>query len=115
MKIDWLESFLNDKDEIVYSLDKIPVAYEIREITNGWVVLNWHDETWLKFAVLEFNHSDGDGSNTVTTPVFHGEGPSGSLRECRHTYWGYDGYIFYPNGQLITEAFKVLSEFYDLD
>lgn len=105
MKIDWLESFLNDKDEIVYSLDKIPVAYEIREITNGWVVLNWHDETWLKFAVLE-----SDGSS-----VFHGEGPSGSLRECRHTYWGYDGYIFYPNARLITDAFRVLSEFYDLD
>lgn len=50
--------------------------------------------------------------------VFHGSGPSGSLRELRHTYWGEpdnSGYIFYPNGKLIAAAFEALKEWFDCD
>lgn len=50
--------------------------------------------------------------------VFHGGGPSGSLRELRHTYWGEpnnSGYIFYPNGALICAAFQHLKRWFDCD
>lgn len=115
--IDWLEheiSPVNDED-ILYSISAAQEKFEVRQLNrNGWLVLNW-DETkfLLKFAVLEFAFSDADGGNIRGQCLFHGSGPTGSLRECRHTYWGEDGYIFYPNGPIISAAFKVLAEFYD--
>jgi hypothetical protein len=121
--IPWLESEveidLMDNREAVYSLDKARAKFEVREICHdGYLVLNWdhppgEKRLWLKFAVMNFYTSDCDGANTALVCVFHGEGPSDCLRECRHTYWGESGYIFYPNGELIAAAFKALSEFFD--
>lgn len=50
--------------------------------------------------------------------IMHGSGPSGSLRELRHTFWGEpenSGYIHYPSAELITAAFKALERWFDCD
>ncbi len=116
MKIEWLEN-VQEENDVVYPLDRIDVRYERRELTPSvWLILNWDaNKLWLKFAVLEFYCSEGDGKNTMLSCVFHGEGPVGNLRECRHTYWGNDGYLFYPNGKAITSGIQALSEFFDID
>lgn len=125
--IDWLDSetgvWGSNHAETLYPLDKAKAKYEVRELEPGWgwLVIKKHadpDNSWMYFAVLQFHHSDGDDTNVMCEPVFHGEGPGGKndpLRECRHTWWGEDGkgYIFYPRGSLIAAAFQALSEFYD--
>jgi hypothetical protein len=98
--IDWLAS-----GEDGYLLDDARSKYAVKDLGNhGYLVLNWDDkEFFLKFAVL-----------TVGLDLqFYGEGPTGNLRECRHTYWGEDGYLFYPDGKVITAAFKELSKYFD--
>lgn len=70
----------------------------------------------VEFAVFDFCSSDTDGANATWSRVFHGEGFAGGLRELRHTYWGdpdAGGYVFYPDGELIAEAFAQLSEWFD--
>ncbi len=116
MTISWLEKGLDTlNNDTVYSLDRARERYEVRELGyGGYLVLNHEPATlWLNFAVLEFHSSEADGGNVQLSCVFHGEGPSSSLRECRHTYWGESGYLFYPDGRIIAAAFKELAEFYD--
>ena len=113
--LDWIRKTEgHNEGYIVYSLDDAKAKYEVRELNGGYLVLNWDNEKlWLKFAVMSFYSANGDGSHVYLSVEFYGEGPSGSLRECRHTYWGKDGYLFFPNGKLITSALAALSEFYD--
>ncbi len=112
----WLESEINpaNGEGKMFSLDKARQFHEVRDLIPGkaWLVLS-HGTSWVKFAVLEFSMSNTDGSNAFASSVFFGEGPTGYLRECRHTYWGKDGYVFYPSGPIILAAFKALSEFFD--
>ena len=101
----------------LYSLDEIKQKFELKKISDkrdAWLALDKTSEYWLKFAIVEFHYSNGDGTNTMVRVTFHGEGSSG-LRECRHTYWGEDGqgYIFYPHGKVISAAFILLSEYFD--
>lgn len=105
----------NTCDDPLWRLAELREQFEVRDLPRvGWLALSKAaDSSWLRFAVLDFEQSDGDGSNVLVGLVFHGEGPSDPLRECRHTYWGDDGYIFYPNGALIADAFVALSEFFD--
>lgn len=107
------ERFVPGDRKFSYSLDELRgLPFELRELPGGWLVLK-RDEFWIRFAVLEFATSDTDDANEFDHLLFYGEGPGGALRECRHTYWGEDGYIFYPNGVLISAAFRELSEFFD--
>lgn len=106
----------SDQGDDVYSLNFLKNNYEVHELDEGYLVLEWHDpnsKSWLKFAALDFYCSNGSDINLSL--VFYGEGPSGDLRECRHTYWGEDGYLFYPNKKVISSALTALSEFFDLN
>lgn len=106
-------------DEFLYSLTKMRASFDVVGLPGGHIVFNHESKhgNWKYFAVLRFGQSGTDGSNEFDQMVFYGEGPGGakgeSLRECRHTYWGDDGYIFYPDGELIAAAFRVLAKFYD--
>lgn len=100
-----------------YSLEYLKNNFEIREIAEHvYMLLKWDAEKiWLDFAFFDFLISDFDYKNMFVECVFHGCGPTGALRECRHTYWGEEGYIFYPKKRVIKAALKALEEFYDLD
>lgn len=115
--IDWMDHVFDgiDKDPY-YPLISIEEKFEVVNLCkDGWLILNKKDDLWLDFAVMDFGFSDVDNKNIHLSCICHGGGPIGNLRECRHTWWGQegDGYLFYPNGKVITAAFKVLSEFYD--
>lgn len=115
--IKWLKSHPGHL-HVVYKLDEIKEKYEVRKLgESGYLVLN-PEEYWLNFAVMQFNSSDGDGSNIELEMVFYGDGPPGPLRECRHTYWGEgdrEGYMFYPKRQVIIDGLNALTEFFDMD
>ncbi len=77
----------------------------------------------VSFALFRFHsgpatRNGAEVSGAKMSVVFHGSGPSGALRELRHTYWGEpenSGYIYYVNGELITKAFAALEEWFDCD
>ena len=126
--IDWLKSaIVPDKDRedlTVYARDKIDNKV-IDLDARGILVFSWDpyddeenkglENSWLRFALLQFYQCDFPDKNIKYTEVFHGEGPTGNLRECRHTYWGKGGYIFYPDRKLIEAGFSELSRYSDLD
>lgn len=87
-------------------------------------VLEDPDGIHVSFVVLEFA---GGGNPILWAPVFSGRGPSGpgpqapgtnkdwcGLRELRHTNWGEGGYLFYPDGALIADAFSKLERWFDV-
>lgn len=71
----------------------------------------------VSFVVVEWVSGPGDDGfmPALYQPLFHGEGPSGTLRELRHTHWGHadDGYLHEPNGALIAAAFEALKRWFD--
>ena len=115
--INWLEKCKDPEEEGHYLLSKIlENKFEVRPLAgDGFLVLKQEDIS-VEFAVLRVV-STYDNEQSLQR-VFFGHGFEGSLRECRHTYWGEDpnnkdGYLFYPSGKIIAAAFKELSEFFD--
>jgi hypothetical protein len=97
-------------------------AMHTRELCNGGLLaVQVEDELHVSFAVFRgaFGPSTINGK-IVDGPkvelMFHGHGPSGSLRELRHTVWGAreDGYIFDPDMSIIGAAFTALGEWFDV-
>lgn len=113
--LDWIKTNVIEiwDDNYVYSL-KACQNFEVVPLIKdySYLVLKWDSEKFnLDFAVMEFFMSDM--SDTMLKCTFYGSGPTGNLRECRHTYWGENGYVFYPHGPTIIAAFKELSKYYD--
>jgi hypothetical protein len=111
MKCEWLEADADNE----YSLDAVRGAFEVVPLEkDGYLILNFDkDRFWLNFAVLRWQSSNQKGGDVHCGMVFHGSGPTGSLRELRHTWWGEDGYLFYVPGALVSNAFKALSAYFD--
>lgn len=109
-----------DGDDVEYSGDEIRriATYTLDLVgSKGGLLAVCETETnWVEFTVFEFAGKHSDESFTRYSRVFHGIGPSGSLRELRHTFWGEPdngGYIFYPDGRLICDAFQKLGRWFD--
>lgn len=114
-------------DEMLYLASHIrDTATEVIDLDGrGIIAVLVEDEIHVSFVVFseECGESIVVGTTEPKTPafysvVFHGNGPSGALRELRHTYWGDPnnaGYIFYPHGKLIADAFAKLDRWFDCD
>lgn len=74
-------------------------------------------DLWLSVGAFEFYSQMMGEEEIYVQPLFIGEGPSGVLRELRHTTWGPqgDGYLFYPDAMRICTALQFLKKYYDLD
>lgn len=70
---------------------------------------------WVKLNFLEFHSSEIDDSNILCNTVMYGFGYTGSSRELRHTYWGEDGYIFYPEAEKITAIVEYCKKYFDMN
>lgn len=116
-----------DAETVIYGdADVRSKATHIVELAgHGLLAVLEHDEgTSASFVVLgDMGTVDGV---VVWYPVFRGWGPSGpglipaggdptwrGLRELRHTYWGENGYLHYPPGALISDAFAKLERWFD--
>lgn len=101
----------------VYDVSAQAATHQFNLPGDGWLLVNESDSR-VDFAVFRFSSSAVDGSGARHTLVMHGVGYSGSLRECRHTYWGEGdngGYIFYPHFSQITAALDFLRRWFDGD
>jgi hypothetical protein len=93
----------------------IKLPSKAKEIIPGclWVVERITD-CWCEFIFLTFSFEDD--SVIGTEKLFSASGPLASLKECRHTYWGDDGYIFYPNMDYIIASLSYLKKLgYSMD
>lgn len=99
--------------------------YKDRSPRGLLAVLETPGSDHVSFVVVEWVSGPVDLANltprlerqmeALYQPLFHGEGPSGTLRELRHTHWGHadDGYLHEPNGALIAAAFEALKPWFD--
>jgi hypothetical protein len=80
---------------------------------DAWLLVRDVDGLTKHFAVFEFLAKSDDTTEHIM--IFHGTGPSGGLRECRHIYWGEGGYTFCLRFALVEAAFRELRRWYDGD
>lgn len=76
------------------------------------------EQLFVDWALLEYaGHPSAQPDAVRYMLVMHGDGPSASLREPRHTYFGGDadaaGYVFYVQPKVIDWAFDCLREWFD--
>jgi hypothetical protein len=116
---DWVKltkSRCSDDDEVVCLSQFDSDEFEVKELLDEsvWVVYRKDPEFpgTKNFAFLRYSYSD---DNIYCDVMMHGYGFSESLRECRHTYWGEDGYIFYPDSRHIRAILDELEIHFDMD
>jgi hypothetical protein len=103
-------------DATVYNVAAQEATERINLGNDAWMLVRDLDGLTLEFAVFEmFALNCSDGTPDEHTMLFHGCGPSGALRECRHIWWGDegDGYTFSLNFDLVERAFRELRRWYD--
>lgn len=71
--------------------------------------------TWVLFDFAQCSLKAGVEVDHRYKVLAHGYGPSGSLREARHTHIGERGYVFYVMPDLLTAAFKILERWFNFD
>lgn len=113
----------NSCDEPIFILGKIKEKFTVEELISEslWVAHDYAKNEkgycWMNFGFFEFKSIEmGKNYNHAECDMLmYGSGPVGALKECRHTYWGDNGYIFYPNKQNIIKALEWLEKFYEMD
>lgn len=108
----WKPHGKSHNDLTIYLLDEQVADERIRLTDSAWLLVH-DDDGIVEFAVFEFFMSDADGSNAQHTMLLHGSGPSGELRECRHIWWGEDGYTFYLDFAVVEATLKELRRWFD--
>lgn len=103
-----------DGTKVVKHSDVSSTFQKVEYLTEDFIVAyEKTHEVWMDFLFLEMNHySDGEAFYSELCRV---SGPSEGLRECRHTFFADDGYLFYMNGKNIIAMIEFLDKFYDMD
>lgn len=94
-----------------YSLNELQKLGEVKELIEDLYMLIRITDAHVEFAFFSFVEEGKHG--VLLEVVMYGDGYTDSLRECRHTYWGDSGYIFYPNAKHFTAIFKELAVYFD--
>lgn len=117
--LEGLEHTFDHLGDACYSITELKKPnFNLEALNEDFLVLSRKDEhDWLEFCFLEVNSRELPYSedSTLCTVLWHGEGPSGSMRECRHSYIGEDGYVFYVSKKNFTAALEWLERHYDLN
>lgn len=93
------------------------------ELPGGLLAVDDAEEWKVHVALFAFHHGPSFEGGAQVEPVMHklvmyGEGPTGALRELRHSYWGdldAPGYLHYPSAKLVCAAFEALKGWFDCE
>ncbi len=96
---------LDEYESTFLALKISPIVYEDDEPDTI-------EDCWLLFAVFQFA-SQVEGEEKRVSVLFHGMGPTGTLGELRHIWWGKKGYVFYQPIKATIKAFEILSTLYE--
>lgn len=69
------------------------------------------ESSWVTFACFTF--STQEGTTTYYDMLLHGEGTAPPLKECRHTYVGEQGYVFYMPLDVMAAAIAELQKVFE--
>ena len=95
----WLDNFAEN-------ITEIPDCAE--NLGDDLWVLSVRDSNYLSFAFFS-------GTEVAESMIMYGHGYI-KLRECRHTYWGDEGYIYFPSKIQFIKIFDWLeAQGFDLD
>ena len=113
----WTKYEGDDSDDDTYYRLSDQEPHTIVPLPRGaFLAVQIDDEAFkIEFALFDDASGDAEG-NVLYKMVMHGEGYGGNLRECRHTWWGEpdnQGYIFYPNFEVITAALEALKTWFE--
>lgn len=114
----WKSCGISHNDITLFKLEDQPATVRIpltRNKADAWLLVHEDDEV-IRFACFEFFMSNADGSDVQCSMLFHGSGISGSLRECRHIWWGGpgdSGYTYSLNFDVVAEALNELRTWFD--
>lgn len=107
----------SDCDDNVYSLAAIRDRPGVvcKQVTKQCWLLTRLEENGVTLHFVAVEWYTESGGDTHVTALFGGNGPSGNLRELRHTYWGRDGdgYCFYLDVDNAVAALSALKEHFD--
>lgn len=121
--IDRLTAEPDDDDDggVVYDLASIrAVAGRCIDLPDsGLIAVQIVDDLHVSFAVFRLDSGPSERDGVIVDGakmglIFHGNGPTGALRELRHTNWGESGYLCYPTAGVISAAFEALKEWFDV-
>jgi hypothetical protein len=102
-----------------WRLDQLKAAFdETHElIPNALWAFKRERDSIVAVTFVTFLMSNMDGSELEVMHMLSTWGPSGGLREARHSYWGPDGngYVFYMNFEHVRAALSYLERFFDGD
>lgn len=116
-------------DIALYVVESQNATHRVLLGNDAWLLVH-EDGIHIAFAVFVFcmgpvtgptDRSDIKPDPVKHTMLFHGSGPSGSLRECRHIWWGeredpeMRGYTYYLNFATVEAAFRELRRWFDGD
>ena len=68
-------------------------------------------KAWVTFACFVFAFQEG--TTIYYDVLFHGEGTADPLKECRHTYVGDNGYVFYMPLDVMAAAIAELQKVFE--
>lgn len=100
----------------IYKLNDLRARFDDSAKLSEWLyALVKYEDTWVKVSFVEVYADRPEG--VEVQHFFSSEGPSGSLRECRHTHFGEraDGYMFHLDFGQLRLALDFLGQFFDGD
>ena len=115
------KSITNSDDDVFFLEDQ--KADELIQLAgaDAWLAIKKDGDLIVNFAVFDFFYGPSspartpDDRKTAYVMLLHGSGPSGNLRECRHIWWGEDGYTYYLNFAVVEAALRELRKWFDGD
>jgi hypothetical protein len=105
---------LDSDDDFVYSVKRLKQELDCEELLqeNLYVFKKSDNYGWMNFAFANFIHLD---DNDVYVEIFWKGCGQSELGECRHSWLGEDGYVFYINRSHFDKCFDWLEQYYELD
>lgn len=79
-------------------------------LKDGWVYYSMFEQVEADTEVVAGVLVEKD---IKVEELFHGDGPTGSLKELRHTYFANEGYIFYLPMEATIKALTILQEYFN--
>lgn len=104
----------NEK-EFIYKLEDLKQNFDNVEILSEeyFIVAYNNSDCWYDFYFFEWNSTSDEGQYFKEYAKV--SGPSDNLRECRHTYFQNEGYIFYLEKKKMLLFIEFLERYYDLN
>lgn len=100
-------------DHTMYKLSDMLKNFTVVPVTKGLYAIEDNQEHWIDVCFMTLDSSMDN--EEFLSELFRSSGTLGCLRECRHTYFPDDGYVFYMNKGDMVAALEYLEKYFDMD